>query len=113
MLPLASAVVVNAAPQDWVTLAQSEGLDPGEVRLVLGRYQAYLRYYQAERRGEPLSLDAWFAWYRMETASEVEQNAPSASGCSVDPHARNRGAISRPEAFLKVLAALAAVEAVA
>lgn len=105
--------MADAAAQDWVRLAQAEGLDPGEVRVVLGRYRAYLRYYQAGRRGDPLPLDTWFSWYRMETASEVEQNAPSPSGCSVDPNAQNRGAISRPQAFLKVLAALAAVEAVA
>jgi hypothetical protein len=97
---------------DWICIAESEGFDPGEVRLVLGRYQAYRRYYKTGR-GEPLPLETWFNWYRMETASEVQQNAPTASGCSVDPNARNRGAISRPQAFLKVLAALAAVEVVA
>ena len=94
----------------WAALARAEGLDPAEVRLVFGRYQAYLRYYQAGCRGEPLALENWFTWYRMETASEAEQNSPTASGCSVDPNARNRGAIERPAAFLKVLAALAAVE---
>ena len=99
--------------QEWVRRTREEGLDPAEVRLVLGRYQAYLRYYQTGRRGDPLSLEAWFNWYRMETASEVQQNAPTASGCSVDPNARNRGAISKPEIFLKVLAALASIEAVA
>jgi len=101
------------APTDWITACRAEGFDPGEVRVVLGRYQAYRRYYGAGGRGEPLQLAAWFEFYRMETASEVEQNAPTASGCSIDPNARNRGAISRPAAFLKVLAALAAVEAVA
>lgn len=98
---------------DWVALCRAEGFDPGEVRVVLGRYQAYRRYYADGRRGEPLALEAWFEFYRMETASEVQQNAPVASGCSVDPNAENRGAIRRPGAFLKVLAALAAVEVVA
>lgn len=98
---------------DWAALCRAEGFDPGEVRVVLGRYQAYRRYYADGRRGEPLGLEAWFEFYRMETASEVQQNAPVASGCSVDPNAENRGAIRRPGAFLKVLAALAAVEAVA
>lgn len=102
-----------AAPGDWIAACRAEGFDPGEVRVVLGRYQAYQRYYAAGGRGEPLRLEAWFEFYRMEAASEVEQNAPTASGCSIDPNARNRGAISRPAAFLKVLAALAAVEAVA
>ena len=105
--------MTQAPPQDWISLAHAEGVDPAEVRLVLSRYQAYLRYYQTGRRGDPLPLETWFNWFHMETASEVQQNAPTASGCSVDPNARNRGAISKPEAFLKVLAALAAVEAVA
>lgn len=98
---------------EWAVMAQAEGLDPGEVRLVFGRYQAYRRYYAEGGRGEPLSLEAWFSWYRMETASEVEQNAPTPSGCSVDPNAQYRGAIRSPKPFLKVLAALAAVEAAA
>lgn len=97
---------------EWLDLARAEGLDPAELRLVLSRYQAYLRYYRTGRQAEPLSLEAWFHWYRMETASESEQNSPAATGCSVDPEARNRGAISKPEVFLKVLAVLASVEAV-
>ncbi len=105
--------MADDASQDWVRQAREQGLDPAEIRLVLSRYQAYLRYYQAGRRGDPLALEAWFSWYRTETASEMQQNAPTASGCSVDPHARNRGAVSKPEAFLKLLAALAAIEAVA
>lgn len=105
--------MTESDPGAWLRQAREEDLDPAEVRLVLGRYRAYQRYYQAGGRGEPLGLEAWFHWYRMETASEAEQNAPTPSGCSVDPGARNRGAIRKPEAFLKVLAALAAVEAVA
>jgi len=105
--------VAEKASGDWVRLAREEGFDPAEVRLVLSRYQAYRRYYLAEGRTEPLGLEAWFSWYRMETASETEQNAATPSDCSVDPAARSRGAISKPEAFLKVLAALAAIEAVA
>jgi hypothetical protein len=97
---------------DWKALAEEEGLDPAEVRVVLSRYQAYRRYYEAEGRGEALSLEAWFECYRMEAASEAGATS-TASGCSVDPNARGRGAITRPQAFLKVLAALAAVEAAA
>jgi hypothetical protein len=96
---------------EWQDLARAEGVDPAEVRLVWSRYQAYRRYYAGEGRGTPLTLETWFDYYRLETASEAGGSAPTASGCSVDPNARNRGAVSRPEAFLKVLAALAAVEA--
>ena len=95
---------------DWVNACRAEGLDPAEVRLVLGRYQAYRGYYLKGRRGEPLPLAAWFDWYRIETASEKSQQAPSPSGCSVDDDARNRGAILKPQAFLKALSELAAVE---
>lgn len=105
--------MAEVPPVDWVALCRAEGFDPAEVRVVLGRYQAYRRYYADGRRGEPLALEAWFEFYRMETASEVQQDSPVASGCSVDPNAVNRGAIRRPGPFLKVLAALAAVEVVA
>ncbi|CAG0938894.1 hypothetical protein GPROT2_00438 [Gammaproteobacteria bacterium] len=91
----------------WDEWCRAQGLDPAEVRLVLGRYRAYRLYYESGRRGEPLPLENWFTFYRMETASEVEQNAPTASGCSVDPNARNRGAISRPAEFLQALVRLA------
>lgn len=100
------------APDDWQSLARAEGVDPAEVRLVFGRYQAHVRYHRGERGGEPLPIETWFGFYHREAASEAHQNAPAASGCSVDPGARNRGAVARPEAFLRVLAALVAVEAV-
>lgn len=100
-----------ASPTEWADWCRGRGFDPAEVRLVLGRYQAYRRYYEGGRRGEALPLENWFTFYRMETASEVQQNAPTASGCSVDPNARNRGAITRPGDFLQVLARLAALEA--
>ncbi len=93
---------------DWLALCRAQRFDPAEVRLVISRYEAYQRYYSAGGRGEPLALAAWFNWYRMETASEVEQNAPSPSGCSVDPNAEYRGAIRRPQEFLVVLLAMAA-----
>ena len=95
---------------EWAAWCREEGFDPAEVRLVFGRYQAYRKFYDAGGRGEGLPLQNWFTFYRMETASEVEQNAPTASGCSVDPNARNRGAIARPREFLVVLLRLAALE---
>lgn len=95
---------------DWVGACRDEGFDPAEVRLVLGRYRAYQGYYLKGRRGELLPLETWFNWYRMETASEAGQQAPSPSGCSVDGDARNRGAIRKPLAFLKVLAQLEAAD---
>jgi hypothetical protein len=102
---------MTGSPADWAALARDEGLDPAEVRRVLVRYQAYCRYYAEGGRGEPLALEGWFRWYRLETASEGA--GKTSSGCSVGPGAQGPGAISRPEAFLKVLAALAAVEAAA
>jgi hypothetical protein len=102
--------VADPATTEWTAWCRDRGFDPAEVRLVHGRYRAYRAYYEGGRRGEPLPLANWFTFYRMETASEVEQNAPTASGCSVDPNARNRGAISRPREFFEVLARLDAVE---
>jgi hypothetical protein len=96
------------APSGWLEFCRTEGLDPAEVRVVLSRYRAYRSYYRAGRRGEPLPLANWFGFYRMETASEVGQQAPAPSGCSVDDDSRNRGAIRKPEAFLQALALLAA-----
>lgn len=99
----------DAKLSGWVNACRAEGLDPAEVRVVLGRYRAYQGYYRNGRRGEPLPLAAWFNWYRLEAASEAGQ-APSPSGCSVDDDARSRGAIRKPLAFLEVLSALAATE---
>ena len=101
----------SATSTDWVSTCRDEGLDPAEVRLVLGRYRAYQSYYLTGGRGEPLPLETWFNWYRMETASETSQQAPSPSGCSVDDDARNKGAIRKPQAFLRVLARLEAGDA--
>ncbi len=97
----------------WLDLCRAQRFDPAEVRVVLGRYRAYRQYYANGGRGSPLPLESWFSWYRQETASEIQQNAPSPSGCSVDPNAQNRGAISRPQEFVQVLRALADVEGLA
>jgi hypothetical protein len=101
--------LVSSAAQ-WLQACRAAGLEPAEVRLVLERYRAYRRYYAQGGRGEALPLAGWFSWYRMETASEVQQNSPTASGCSVDPHAVNRGAVARPAEFLGALQALARAE---
>jgi hypothetical protein len=94
--------------RDWASACRDEGLDPAEVRLVLGRYEAYRSYHTQGRRGEPLPIETWFNWYRMETVSETGQQFQSPSGCSVDDQARNRGVIRNPEAFLRALKRLAA-----
>jgi hypothetical protein len=84
----------DATAIDWVGVCREEGLDLAELRLVLGRYRAYQGYYRKGGRGEPLPLEAWFNWYRIETASETSQQAPSSSGCSVDDDALIRGVIA-------------------
>lgn len=103
----------EGAAMDWVSLCRVEGLELAELRLVLDRYRTYRAYYLKGRRGEPLPLETWFNWYRMEAASEAGQQAPAPGGCSVDDEARNRGAIHKPEAFLRVLAQLEADDAAA
>jgi hypothetical protein len=96
---------------DWFGACRADGLDPAEVRLVLRRYEAYRGYHTQGRRGEPLPIETWFNWYRMETISETGQQFQSPSGCSVDDQARNRGVIRNPEAFLRALKRLAASSA--
>lgn len=105
------AEMADGTPLAWTNWCRARGFDPAEVRLVLSRYRAYRGYYESGNRGAALRLEDWFGFYHMEAASEVQQNAPTASGCSVDPNARNRGAISDPAEFLKVLVQLEAVEA--
>lgn len=99
---------MDAADQDWDAQCRAAGIDPEEVRVVLGRYLAYRRYYDKQPGAEPLTLEAWFRFYRMEAATETGQQAPPpAGGCSVDDEARHRGAIHNPKAFLRALVALA------
>jgi hypothetical protein len=93
--------------QDWDQQCRAAGVDPAEVRLVLGRYEAYRRYYEASRQAKPLPIEGWFRWYRIEVAAETGQRAPPPGGCSVDDEAKHRGAIHNPDAFLGMLKALA------
>jgi hypothetical protein len=98
---------MNADEQSWQEQCRAAGIDPAEVRLVLGRYRSYRDYYDRLPGTEPLSLDAWFRFYRMEVATETGQQAPApAAGCSVDEGARHRGALHNPKAFLRALVAL-------
>lgn len=103
--------MARATAAEWTASCRAEGLDPAEIRRVLDRYRAYHTYYVKSRRGEPLPIESWFNWYRMESASETAQRAPAPSGCSVDDGARNRGLIHKPEAFLRALMQLAASDA--
>ena len=96
-----------AQPQ-WLEQCLAEQIDPNEVNLVLQRYEAYRRYYHQAGRGQPLPLAEWFNWYRIEAATEASASTPSPSGCSVDADSHSRGAIRKPQVFLKMLASLAA-----
>ena len=107
--PLAGdqARIGDAEGPGWEALAHARGIDPEEVRMVYARYQAQLDF--AGRRGTaPLPLERWFAFYRLEKASEGEQAGPAPGGCSVDSDAVNDACIRRPADFLQVLAAFAA-----
>lgn len=99
------------ARKTWAGWCRQQGVDPAEVRVVFGRYNAYRDYYQDERRGGALSLKDWFGFYRMEAASEADQASPTASECSVDPNAPSRGSITRPAQFFEALSRLIALEA--
>lgn len=101
---------MNPGDQDWQAQCRAAGIDPSEVRVVLKRYLAYRRHYEGVPGSEPLSLEAWFRFYRMEVATETgQQAAPPAGGCSVDDEARHRAALHNPNAFLRALIALAAL----
>lgn len=101
---------MSAVPQPaWTELCHAEGLDPAEVRQVLGRYRAYRDYYRQDNRSQPLPLTDWFRWYRLENASGAGDQAPVPAGCSIDDDARNRGLMNRPEALLRVLTRLEAI----
>jgi hypothetical protein len=99
--------------KDWDQRCRAEGVDPNEVRLVLGRYEAYRRFYETSRRAQPLALDAWFRWYRVEAMTETGQKAPPPGGCSIDDDALHRGTIGNPGTFLGMLEELARLRAVA
>jgi hypothetical protein len=90
--------------QNWMDLAREHRIDPDEVRLVFDRYDAQRRFY-AQGRAEPMGLDQWFQFYRMEKASEGQQSGPVPSGCSVDSGAVNDACIEKPAEFLQVLRA--------
>ncbi|MCK6370744.1 MAG: hypothetical protein L6Q83_05325 [Gammaproteobacteria bacterium] len=92
----------------WMENCRRDGLDAAEVRLVYQRYRAYRAHHEKGGRGDPLPLERWFGWYRLEVASEAGTQAPSPSGCSIDDDSRNRGMIRKPDAFLDALKALAA-----
>lgn len=99
---------MTAAPQpDWRELARQHRIDPEEVRLVFGRFDAH-RQFAGGGRAEPLALAQWFRFYRLEKASEGQQAGPAPAGCSVDSDAVNDACIHRPGEFLQVLSAYAA-----
>jgi hypothetical protein len=89
---------------DWLSMCRDRRIDPDEVRLVFGRYEAYRDFNQA-RVDSGISLDQWFRFYHMEKSTDGENAGPAASGCSVDSDAVNNACIRRPGPFLEVLKA--------
>jgi hypothetical protein len=97
--------VNKQSEQRWLELCRTEGIDPDEVRLVFSRYEAYRQY--TEKLSQPIPLERWFRFYRIEKSSEGDEAQPAPSGCSIDSDAVNNACISRPTEFLAVLEAYA------
>lgn len=92
------------AQEDWQALCRQEGIDPGEVRLVFERYDAYRTYTKKTSNGA-ISLEQWFRFYHAEKSSEGGEAEQVPSGCSADGDAVNNACLTRPAQFLKVLSA--------
>jgi len=90
--------------QDWEGMCRQAGIDPGEVRLVFERYDAYRRFTD-NGAGAAISLDQWFRFYHREKASEGIQAGPAPGGCSADGDAVNNACLTKPAEFLRVLIA--------
>jgi len=85
-------------------MCRQEGIDPGEVRLVFERYDAYRRFTD-KGSGAAISLQQWFRFYHREKTSEGVQAGPAPGGCSADGDAVNNACLRKPAEFLRVLTA--------
>lgn len=96
--PAAAAKPVPA----WRVRAQAAGIDPAEVEMVSGRYQAYRDFMTP--RGGGLSLIEWFRFYRREKQSESpDQKGGVVSGCSATGEAVEQNVLTSPAEFFAVL----------
>jgi hypothetical protein len=96
--------MIEPLPEDLLIRCRTAGVDPTEVGVAASRYRAYRDFYARSGRGEALGLDQWFRWYYLEATSDRKGGqAESPSGCSVDSDSRNRGLMTKPEAFLAIL----------
>lgn len=95
---------------DWRELARQHQIDPEEVRMAFGRFDAQ-RQFRARTGHEPIGLSQWFRFYRLEKATEGRQAGPVPGGCSIDSAAAIDACIERPVEFLQVLQACMEAEA--
>jgi hypothetical protein len=91
---------------DWRTLCKASGIDIAEVQMVAQRYTAYRDYMAGQGtagKGDALTLEAWFRFYRLEKESESGAHGGMASGCSATGEAPEQNLLSSPRAFFDIL----------
>ncbi len=86
----------------WQAACTAAKIDPAEVRQVADRYAAYARFMGS--RGGGLTLEQWFAFYRMEKSAEAgAQAGEPVGGCSAEGEPGPSGLLAEPEQFLDLL----------
>jgi len=88
----------------WLELCRTTEIDPQEVQLIYGRYDAY-RDFTEKNTGSCIPVEQWFHFYYLEKNSEGLQVGVPVEGCSADGDAVNNACLRRPGIFLEVLKA--------
>lgn len=96
---------MNAQEKDaWLSECRKFTIDPEEIEIVAGRYDAY-REYTLSANGEVLPIANWFHWYCIERTSETRNLGAAPDACSVDNQSQGNSLIQQPDVFLKLLIA--------
>ncbi len=88
----------------WLDECKKFSIDPSEIEIIAGRYDAYRSYTQSAK-GEVLPIESWFHWYHVERASESRNLGIAPDGCSVDSQSQGNSLIQQSDVFLKLLIA--------
>ncbi|MAF84455.1 MAG: hypothetical protein CL797_10185 [Chromatiales bacterium] len=99
-----SSAPIKERPDQWLELCRTSGINPQEVQLIYGRYDAY-RAFTEQKTGSSLPLAKWFHFYQLEKSSEGLQVNIPAESCLADGDAVNNACLRHPAAFLKALKA--------
>ncbi len=85
----------------WRQQCRAAGIAPDLIERIASRYRAYATHRAG--RDDALQLAAWFKWYALENAAQMQADRVQVDACSVPAGTRSASSLDRSEDILKLV----------